>query len=200
MVFCINTGCDRMIHIVLGAQGSGKTLYMVQVAYKAYQAGKQVYSNIALKFPYKQLTYDDIVDCKLRDCIIIIDEIHQLLPARNSISKESREIVDGFLSMVRKANVEVYGSTQTIRKIDVRLREELDYLYTCRKYFYLKGKWTEILHTVSADADTLCMISVKGLQVFNNTEISLCVYANPYYNLYDTYQIIKIKRVKRDNK
>ena len=101
-----------MIHLTLGNQGSGKTLYAVAQAYKAYKEGKTIYSNVKLNFPYKTLNYNDIINCNYSNAVLIIDEIHQLLPARNSLSKSSRKICDSFLSMVRKKGTVVPLSQQ----------------------------------------------------------------------------------------
>ena len=135
-----------MIHLVIGKQGSGKTLFLVKKAYEYYKAGFTIYSNVHLNFPYKKLNYKDIINCKLDNGVVILDEVHLLLPARNSMSTRNREICDSFLSMVRKKKLIIYGTTQTERKVDIRFREEKDFFYMCRKFAFVKKKWEEVLH------------------------------------------------------
>ena len=87
-----------MISLVIGRQGSGKTLFLVKKAYDYYLEGKTIYSNIKLNFPFKPISLRDIIDCKLRNAVVILDEVHLLLSARNSLSRQNRLICDGFLS------------------------------------------------------------------------------------------------------
>jgi len=183
-----------MIHLILGRQGGGKTLLTVAKAYEAYQQGKTIYSNVHLKFPYNKLNYKDIVDCKLEDGVVILDEVHQLLPARNSLSLTSREICDGFLSMVRKKKLTIYGTTQTERKVDVRFRDELDFLYICKKYaFDSKSKrWVEVLHNQDLSTDIPIMIQADVFESFSNQWAKMSIYGNKFYKMYDTRQIIRI--------
>lgn len=180
-----------MIHLVIGRQGSGKTIYLVKSAQEAYKKGKTVYSNVALKFPYKKISVDDIIYCKLNNAIVIIDEIHLLLPARNAMSKKSRLICDGFLSMVRKKGLEVYGSTQTLRKVDIRFREEADFNYLCRKYVLIKNKFAEC-YDDNISKNKKCIISLLVEETLSRATLNLNFFANDYYDLYDTAQIIPI--------
>lgn len=184
------------MHLILGGQGSGKTLLLVAMAYKAYKQGKKIYSNVALKFPYTQLDYQDIIECSLKDSVCIIDEIHQLLPARNSMSKINREICDGFISMIRKQNLELYGTTQTSRKVDVRFRDETDYLYMCRKYAYENEKWQLIDHNQNLDVNVPVLIDVEVTNMQSNKIINLRLKGNQFFALYDTNQIIQVKGMK----
>jgi hypothetical protein len=189
-----------MLHLILGGQGSGKTLMMVAFAYKAYTEGKKIYSNIDFKFPYQELDYQDILDCKLVDAVCMIDEIHQLLPARNSMSKINREICDSFISMVRKQNLDVYGTTQTARKVDVRFRDETDYLYVCKKYAYIHNHWELVEHNQDLDKAIPILIDVEVTHMATGKIINLRLKGNQFFALYDTRQIIKVKGMKLKRK
>jgi hypothetical protein len=177
-------------------QGSGKTLYLVKKAYESYLKGKIVYSNVNLHFPFKQLDYNDIVECNLENAIVIIDEGHQLLPSRKSLSAINISIVDGFLSMVRKKGLELYFSTQTERKIDVRVREESDYKYLCEKWAFIKGKWSHVTESEDLDISIPIIISVMIYQSFSGAIIQTSFSGNPYFRLFDTKQIIKVRGIK----
>ena len=124
------------IHLLLGKQGSGKTLLLVKIALQYLRKGHKIYSNIHLNFDYSALDYNDIIECKLNNSVVLLDEIHLLLPSRRSLSKRNTEICDNFLSMARKQNTEIIGTTQTARKVDIRFREEADYVYQCTKYVF----------------------------------------------------------------
>lgn len=213
-----------MIHLILGKQGSGKTLYLVMKAYEYYKLGYNIYSNVHLTyklnkkpddiykkgvkykelnpekynklFGYYYLDYNDIVDCKLENAIVIIDEIHLLLSARNSISKHSREICDGFLSMVRKKGLNVYGTTQTLRKVDVRFREEADYIYDTTKKAYINNNWVEVLHNQNLDIKIPIMINLSVTETESLKTRNINFIANFLFNKYDTREIIKVRGLK----
>ena len=182
-----------MLHLVVGRQGSGKTLFLVKIAYDDYKKGKTIYSNVHLKFPYKKLNYNDIINCKLQNATVIIDEIHILLPSRNSMQVRSRKICDGFISMIRKKNLEVYGTTQFERKVDIRIRDEKDFYYICSKWSFLNNKWGEILHNQNMSKKIPTMIKLNIIEMFSYAELETSFIANPYYNMYDTNQVIQIE-------
>ncbi len=183
-----------MIHLIIGRQGSGKTLFLVKTAYQLHKKGAKVYSNVHLNFSYKKLNYMDIINCKLSNCMTLIDEIHLLLPARLSLRKINREICDNFLSMARKQNNSIYGTTQTLRKVDVRFREEADYIYYCNKYAWNKDSetWVEVLHSLPFHESVPIMINLEVEETYSGNTIKTFFRGNDYYNLFDTTQIVKV--------
>jgi hypothetical protein len=181
-----------MIHLFTGRQGSGKTLIAVSKAYDQYMKGMNIYSNVHLNFKYEPLDYDKIINCEYEDGIVLLDEGHQLLPSRNSMSLISREIVDGFLSMVRKKNLHLYITTQTERKIDIRVRDEKDYQYICRRYAFIRYNWIEIKHNQNLPYDTPVLIHADIIDCYSDEINRVTFNANPIYDLYDTRQIIRI--------
>lgn len=183
-----------MIHIILGKQGSGKTIYCVSQLYDAYRNGKTVYSNVHLKFPYKKLNYHDIIKCKLKNAVVFIDEIHQLLPARSSgINPVNRAICDSFLSMVRKMGLTIYVTSQTARKFDIRLWEEKDFLYVCKKYSYENNIWVEVIHNQNLNKKIPILISAEIQEESSGNIINHNIIVNDYFEMYDTNQIIRIE-------
>lgn len=188
-----------MIHLIIGRQGSGKTLLIVKMAYDAYKKGKTVYSNVALKFPFKKLNYNDIVECKLKNAFVIIDEIHLLLPSRNCMSRRNRLICDGFLSMVRKQNLDVAGTTQTERKVDVRFREEKDYFYECERFAYLNNMWVLVPHNDALPSTTPILINVRCREEYSLQWVSVPFMGNKYFDLYDTSQVIHVTGIDADD-
>jgi len=181
-----------MIHLIIGRQGSGKTLFLVKKAYEYYKAGYTIYSNVHLNFPYQKLKYKDIIDCKLNNGMVILDEIHLLLPARRSMRTINQQICDSFLSMVRKKNLIVYGTTQTERKVDIRFREEKDFFYVCNKYAYVNKQWVEIMHNQNLSKSVPIMIKLTATEMFSGNSIDVSFIGNEYFKFYDTTQIIKV--------
>jgi len=182
-----------MIHLITGQQGSGKTLLLVKIAHDYYKKGKKIYSNVKLNFPYEPLDYQKIIDCEYSDGMIILDEIHQLLPSRRSLSNRNVKIVDGFLSMVRKKNLEVYGTTQLEYKVDVRFRDEWDFLYHCKKFIFINGDLSPILHNQNLDVKIPIIVEFCVIDRYTNQRKFFRLDANPIFSMYDTTEIIKIK-------
>ena len=183
-----------MIHIVLGKQGSGKTIYCVSQLYDAYLHGKTVYSNVHLKFPYKKLNYQDIINCRLKNAVVFIDEVHQLLPARSSgINPVNKAICDSFLSMVRKMNLVIYVTSQTARKFDIRLWEEKDFLYVCKRYIYTNNIWSEAIHNQNLSKKIPILISAEIQEESSGNLVTHNIIVNDFFNMYDTNEIIRIR-------
>lgn len=185
-----------MIHIVLGKQGTGKTLLVVKELYRQYKLGRKIYSNIHLNFPYEKINYNKIVNCEYENAVIFIDELQLLLSSRNWQNKTSRKICDSFLSMVRKKDLEFYGTTQLITKIDVRVRDEADYIYRCEK-FILDGKEFKIYgaYVPKELKNNPTIIKVEVAELFTKKLINYQFLANEYYDKYDTRQIVKIEGI-----
>jgi hypothetical protein len=160
--------------------------------------GKKIYTNIHLNFPgWEALDIDDVINCRLRDCIVYIDEAHQLLGRRRSMSSANIIIVDNFISMASKAGVELWLSSQFPRKVDQRVSElELDYGVLCTKYVWENGGWRETTKDAADLGNTPCLIVATMQQMFDNKIIQLPpIYANDYYSIYDRYEIVKIKNL-----
>lgn len=185
-----------MIELILGNQGSGKTLFLVERAYHHYKMGKTIYSNVHLNFPYKQLDYNKIINCELKDGVIILDEGHLLLSNRRSMSSHSIKITDSFIGQCRKQNLILMISTQRPRKIDVKIREEADRIYTCERWVCINGAFSKIEHNQNFSKKTTVMIKVHILSTYDNKEGEYYFVGNKYFDMYDTFQIIKVKGVE----
>lgn len=184
-----------MIHLILGRQGSGKTLLLVKLAHDNFLRDRKVYSNVHLNFKYKPINYNDVVECNLRNCMVLLDEIHLLLSARRWQKKTNIRICDNFISMARKQRTDVYGATQTPRKVDVRFREEADYVYYCTKYVWDENKqeWIEVLHDYDFDLDTPIKIKIEVTEMETLKQKNFYFLGNPYFRMFDTYQIVKVR-------
>jgi len=170
---------------------------LVAMAYAEYLKGRNIYSNIHLNFPYKLIDIEQIKNCELENGVVIWDEMHNVLSSRRFMKKLSIIICDGFISMVRKKDLDIFGTTQLLRKLDVRIRDERDYTYECYKYVYVNNEW---LNWIRPDReipkDSPVMIQVDCYDMFNGEKSTIYFKANDYYNLYNTREIVKIKGVE----
>ena len=187
-----------MIHLVVGRQGSGKTLFLVNKALFFHTKNKTIYANFKLNFPTAVLTYDDIINCNLKNGGVFLDEVHLLLPAREWYKPHCKKICDGFLSQVRKQNLELYCTTQMLRKVDVRLREEADFIYECEKFIYDNGSWNLCTETDEHIKNKPVVIKVTITETYSQKSTFIFFHANKLYSKYDTTQIIKIVGLEDD--
>ena len=179
----------------MGRQGSGKTIFLTKKAIELYKKGIKIYANFHLNnIPYEKINYNDIVECKYSNCAVLIDEIHLLLPSREWYRPHCKKICDSFLSQVRKQEVELYGTTQLLRKVDVRLREEADFYYECTRYILKDGEHMPVGFADFKIPKTVpTFISVEIYDLYSGQVANFDFHANPYYEHYDTRQIIKIE-------
>lgn len=183
-----------MLWIVVGNQGGGKSIFLVKEAKKYYDMGMTVYSNIHLNFPYKKLKYEDIIECKYENAVVLIDEAHQLLGSRNSMSKVNNSITTSFCSMLRKKGITLLCSTQRTSKIDRRLRDECTFLVECDRYALQNNQWVHKPYddkTTTRETPTIIktvITDVNTLKTMNH-----CFIANEYYGLYNTKEIVLIE-------
>jgi len=187
-----------MIHIIIGNQGSGKTLLMCRLALEAYKKKKTIYSNINFKFPYKKINYNDIIQCNYSNAAVFIDELHLLLPNRRSMSKINIEITNSFISQVRKQNLELYGSSQRFLKNDIKVRDETDYLYECKKYIFQNGVFQNTHTNENLSVKTPIVISAKITEISTMESHNISFVGNPYFKWYDTKEIIKIEGIEEN--
>lgn len=118
-----------MIIMYKGRRGCGKTLTMVKDAYNFYSKGWEIYSNFNISIPYKKLSNEDIINLinnqKIRDCVLLIDEIQTIIDSRRSMSKSNLNL-SYFIQQIRKRGIVLLCTTQFTRTTDVRLREHVD--------------------------------------------------------------------------
>ena len=125
-----------MMYLVSGSKGSGKTLTATLYAYEAYKKGRVVVSNIKLSFPHERLNKHEIQSImkqgNLRNCFLLLDEVHTITDSRRSMSKKN---VDWsyFFTQSRKLGVDIMATTQRVGQVDVRYRLNTDIFVGCRK-------------------------------------------------------------------
>lgn len=184
-----------MLWVIEGNQGAGKTLFMIRLAYQDYLAGRKIYSNIHLSFPYTPIDYRDVIECKYSKATVLIDEVHLLLGARRSMSKVNDLITSSFCSQIRKQDLRLYLTTQRIQKIDTRLRSECDFRVQCDRWVF-DNKLNKWEHKTYNDGLTpksaLTIIKAKVMDLSKNAFVYDYFIANEYYKMYNSYEIVKV--------
>jgi hypothetical protein len=88
----------------------------------------------------------------------------QVVEVGTSNTLESLELVDtrtlaNFLINEHPQTIAlIVAHLETERKVDVRFREEKDFLIACNKYAYTNTKWTEVLHSQNLNTKIPIMI------------------------------------------
>lgn len=181
-----------MIILYKGRRGTGKTLTMVKDALNFYDKGWEIYSNFDIAIPYKKVTNEDLINLvendKVKDCVLLIDEIQLLIDSRRSMKKESINFTY-FIQQIRKKGIVLLCTTQFTRTVDVRLREHVDVVVRPRIYHKYP--------VVEVDYIDLTAEEELGLP-----EIRTIVY-NPerLFNMYDTNEVLQgVNTIKREEK
>jgi hypothetical protein len=187
------------IFLVCGKQGSGKTLWCSAILYDYYLQGKKIYSNIHLRFPYEKINYADIINCRLENAVVYLDEIQLTLPSRQSMKSSSVQICDSFLSMSSKKDLIIIGTTQFPQKVDVRFRTEADYNVLCEKFVWNGERWAKSNKDAKELKNTPVIIDVAVEQVYDGQISKIRILANKFYGLYDRYEIVNIEGLEEAN-
>lgn len=153
---------------------------------------------------------------KHKNCDIFLDEVHNLINSRNSMSLENRKYSEwiaqirkvwgasgdqNYLDAMRKMNNNTFNKyhqkiysrsnniffiTQKPRKIDVNIKDLVHVHIQCSKKV-INGK-TFIFQSHFLGDDNLSGVEMMEMGV--KPKISF-FYANPYFKRYDSYEIVK---------
>jgi len=113
----------RMINIIAGLPGAGKTAYLSKLVQKFLKEGETIYSYKLLKFKNPAVKYfNEIFEIKkIRQAIIILDE------AQIWFNSRTWERLDPGLQYAlqqhRHMGVDIYGAVQHVNRLDAIMRE-----------------------------------------------------------------------------
>lgn len=190
-----------MIITILGGIGSGKTLSVVkeikdknQFPLVNFRLDNIKYHRLKFldillqdeKNKYCGVNWDfwDIIRKKHRNYSIYLDEIHNIVSSRQSMSRRN-VLMSKWLSQIRKILSDsktnhLYIISQTSRKIDVDFRELAQWFVLCKKY-NINGKiWIKQYY-------------YKGYDNFmiGHSHFRKVFLGNPYFKYYDTKEMVR---------
>lgn len=220
-----------MIRGVLGGIGSGKTLYTVK---KIITTPHQVYGNMTLTAPnYHRIRTSEVLQYdqdekgkisvapnweywkaqikKHKGFHIYLDEVHNLMNARRSMSKQNVALM-AWVSQIRKVtgDSEIHDLiviSQELERMDITIRDLLNEIIYCEKITlpqhtptlaYKRGKIqlldlpkTYIMQTVFTG--TRCVPQywswrLGGARTYTSRR---AFYANPMFKYYNSYEIVE---------
>lgn len=152
-----------------GVMGGGMTLSAVAAAYQESLNGKKIYSNIKLKFKYTPLKKMDFE--KAVNSVVLIDNADMMLDARRSAAN-LHKLWAYFMAQARKRNMQILLTTQRLEYLDKRIRRMVDTRVVC------SHPKKDLFNHISLDLRTL-------------NRISHYFYGTPYYNLYNTLEMVR---------
>lgn len=174
--------------VFVGYQGQGKTLSMVDYAFRIKQEFPKckIYSNIRLfGVDYRYIYSDEDVKEALSvqngkyGVLVLLDEAHLYFGKKTGIGLE----VLTAISQQRKDRRRIVFSSQIWEELDISLRKQVKDIYKCKKVFNLI-----ILNRM--DGETLSYDKLKGEYVAKHKEYEIYKLNDEYYSRYNTYQKI----------
>lgn len=136
-----------MISAIFGLPGSGKSLLLSYISFKAIQGKNinfhglylstakyaRVYTNFPCEGAYK-LDFDSLGHCEYSNCLMLIDEIQLFADSRNF--KNFGDNLKYFFSMHRHDNIDIVYASQSFDNVDKRIRSLTDRLYYVDKWYF----------------------------------------------------------------
>jgi hypothetical protein len=105
---------------IVGELGSGKTLVLTLLGYKAYKLGYKVFSNYWVAFPHVKVINPLDIE-KIREGIFLADELWVWVDSRLSGS-EQNQFLSKILLKTRKKKIILMYTAQNLSQIDLRIR------------------------------------------------------------------------------
>jgi hypothetical protein len=119
-----------MLVLYKGAKGKGKTLTMLKDGLAYMNDGYKVYRNFDCAYG-KYISNEEILkldkDSPYEYCVIMIDELQIFFDARRS-SKHQNLNFSNFIQQIRKRHIIILATTQYSSTVDLRFRQNCDYV------------------------------------------------------------------------
>ncbi|MBA7496347.1 hypothetical protein ES702_06947 [subsurface metagenome] len=171
--------------LVLGPRGSGKTYFIVELSKSVLN--RLIYSNFRIDhINYRHLRLVDLLDLP-EHIWLIMDEFYSIADARSSMSYVN--VLCTYIAFqLRKTDTQIFITAQQLRSIDVRYRNEWDYVVICERVPNDNEDWR---------------FWDFGFQIFDkrtgtsNKQIIYYKYAKKNFHLFDTNEIIQPRNKSR---
>lgn len=174
-----------MIVLYKGRRGCGKTLTMIKDGLMFKNNKWDVYRNMSCKYGVF-MTNDEILkldkNSKIKNAVIMIDEIQIFFDSRQSMSKKN-VIFSNFLQQIRKRNIVLLCTTQYSNTVDLRLRQHIDVL--ARPNFNKKYNVCEV------DYIDVTSLEDSFFELTQPKRTTVIYDAEPVFNMFSSGEMIK---------
>ena len=136
-----------MISAIFGLPGSGKSLCLSYIAYRAvndksinfhgFHLSSAKYARVYTNFPCEgayKLDFETLGKAPYSDCLMLIDEIQLFADSRNF--KTFGDNLKYFFSMHRHDKIDIVYASQSFDNVDKRIRSLTDRLYYVDKWLF----------------------------------------------------------------
>lgn len=161
-----------------GRPGTGKTYCLTRNALKYLKQGEKVFSNYKINLDHPNLFFwkypQDILN--IREGIILMDEAHVYFNSR-----KWKDLPEDFLRLLaqhRKKGLHIEGTVQHVNRLDVVMRELIDFWYTYQNLPFFFVRWEFDL-----DQDKQKKYPLSRRYILKRKKI---------YEVYDTLETIEI--------
>jgi len=182
--------------------GNGKSVSIVGEVIERWleDETRTIFSNISLKsIPYTKFTPDNIDEVLETDsALVIIDEIHAIVHKNHKILEHcTKHTIEGlcyrlgqFFRQVRKRKSDTYSSSQTFADTAFQYRTLMQRQIVCEK-FNLQGSILKKCDSDKCPDNHEHYIKQTLYKNFNFVRELPLFDPSPYYEYYDSYEIVK---------
>lgn len=164
-----------MLISIIGDIRQGKTTL---TSIFALDSEKEIYSNYKLEIPnYHHLEPEGLLSLP-NNIDVFIDEAYSWLESRKS-GKDLNVLCSHILFQSGKRTINIYLNTQLFSAIDLRFRDMSNVLIEC----YKNNTYEFFQYDI--------YVKIKGVFIFNKTELLPFNEAEKYFKYFDTYEIVK---------
>lgn len=173
-IFIIIFNLFSYLMYIVGNRGAGKTSLATYYALK-FQYIKPIFANYRIKCNnFTLIEPVDLFDKMPNECLIILDEIQNIVEARRS-SSEMNITIDDIFNQSRKTGFDIIGTSIFYKASDLRFREQAEYIIEAEIRF---DEFDDFYYTYYYQNGSERLFSYPYTWMYK--------YIFPYFNTYET--------------
>lgn len=116
---------------VIGKPRTFKTCFLTMIGHNDYKAGRTIYSNYSLTYPYKKYDIEDLLsistmEMEISPKTVLMQEASKWFDSRSSSRRENK-LLSSFTGQSGKREIDIYYDDQFMTRIDRGLRDITDF-------------------------------------------------------------------------
>lgn len=181
------------LRVISGSKGAGKSCLLTKLLFTDWRRGRKILANYHLKFPFKPVNIEEMMknNSQLYDVTLGIDEAQLYFDCRLSGSKKNR-LFSYIMLQTRKRHMDMDLISQQLGNLDIRIRNNLDYLYQCRA-LVRSGQTLRFATARECDGKVVDAVYVNEYNFGNNTTRKFIFNPKPWFDYFDTDEFFDIE-------